>query len=135
MASMEPQFKDCGNVLKHLQSGRSISASMEPQFKDCGNRSGGNSKWTSYNSFNGAAVQRLRKPFKVVDMETGYSGFNGAAVQRLRKHTRNSMNKTKHGTLQWSRSSKTAETRYGERKSIQSLSASMEPQFKDCGNL
>ena len=37
-ASMEPQFKDCGNMrLWHAPIDKICLASMEPQFKDCGN--------------------------------------------------------------------------------------------------
>ena len=62
IASMEPQFKDCGNRGIKAEILKEGTASMEPQFKDCGNM---------------ASLSEIR-----------------AAV----------------GSLQWSRSSKTAET-------------------------
>ncbi len=110
-ASMEPQLKGCGNdVTAGPDREPTDEASMEPQLKGCGN------DWAGYRP-----IERSE-----ASMEPQLKGC-GNADQRMRSQ------ESKSG-LQWSRSSKAAETLpCGEVSPIE-LFASMEPQLKGCGN-
>ncbi len=61
VASMEPQFFNCGNFKSSDAERAMVGASMEPQFFNCGNQWVGLFKIAYQGSFNGAAVFQLRK--------------------------------------------------------------------------